>query len=273
MHRIRTALMLLTLALTAACMDQEVTPMEPDIDVAFSVGAGGSVTYEVTVTNETGGQPFTPPLAVTHKKSLDVFEVGQLASFGVKEIAENGNLGPLADALGMDNKVSDLVIALPSSPSAPPPILPGDSRTFTITAAKGAKFFSFVSMLICTNDGFTGLDGVRLPKDDDDASVFTLAAYDAGTEINTEDLADIVPPCAPLTSFPSTDPGTGMSDPALQEGGVIHMHAGVLGIDDLDPDLHGWTNPVATVSITRLDKSGKSKSSKKSKKSKKSKND
>ena len=29
---------------------------------------------------------------------------------------------------------------------------------------EGAQFFSFVSMLICTNDGFTGLDTIKLPK-------------------------------------------------------------------------------------------------------------
>ena len=265
MHRIGTALLLVALTATAACMDQEVTPLEPDIDVAFSVGEGGSATYEVTVTNLTRGQPFTPPLAVTHRRSLSVFEVGELASLGVQEIAENGNLGPLADELALDDKVSDLVIALPSSPSSPPPILQGTSRTFTITADRGAKFFSFVSMLICTNDGFTGLDGVRLPEDDDDPSVHTLVAYDAGTENNTEDFDDMVPPCAPLTGG-SPGQGTGMTNPLLAEGGVIHMHQGIQGGSDLSQGTHGWTNPVATVSITRLDKSEKSKKSKKSKK-------
>ena len=259
MHRIGTALLLVALTATAACMDRGVTPLEPEIPIAFSVGGGGVTTYEVTVTNLTGGQPFTPPLVVTHKKKLDVFEVGDAASFGVKEIAENGNLGPLAAALGGEKAVSDLVIALPSSPAAPPPILPGASRTFTITA-KGAKYLSFVSMLICTNDGFTGLDAVRLPKD---ASAHTLVAYDAGTEINTEIFADMVPPCDFLTGGPGS-PGTGMSNLALAEGGVIHMHAGIVGDADLSLATHGWIGPVATVSITRLDKSDKSDKSGKS---------
>ncbi len=81
----------------------------------------------------TNGQPFTPPLAVTHRQSLSVFEVGEAASLGVKEIAENGNLAPLQGELGGHKHVADLVIAL----GAPPPILPGTSRSFTINSDTG----------------------------------------------------------------------------------------------------------------------------------------
>jgi hypothetical protein len=41
----------------------------------------------------------------------------------------------------------------------------GDSVTLTVDADEGAKFLSFASMLICTNDGFTGVNSLRLPKD------------------------------------------------------------------------------------------------------------
>ena len=41
--------------------------------------------------------------------------------------------------------------------------------------------------------------------------------YDAGTELNTEDFADIVPPCQGLIGVSSEDGGTGMSDPSLAE--------------------------------------------------------
>ena len=50
-------------------------------------------------------------------------------------------------------------------------------------------------MLICTNDGFTGVDGLRLPGAVGQTVVANTAAYDAGTEANTEDFGDIVPPC------------------------------------------------------------------------------
>ncbi len=62
----------------------------------------------------------------------------------------------------------------------------------------------------------------------------------------------MVPPCPPLTGVPSDDPGTGSSDPSLAEGGVIHHHAGIQGVADLDPEIHGWTDPVARIEIERV---------------------
>jgi hypothetical protein len=110
-------------------------------------------------------------------------------------------------------------------------------------------------MLICTNDGFTGIDSIRLPKGLGDTVRVGAAAYDAGTEINTEDLADIVPPCQGLVGVSSPgEPGTGVSDPDLFENGVIHHHPGIDGGQDLLPDVHGWDidRPVVRISITRI---------------------
>jgi Putative cyclase/Spondin_N len=178
----------------------------------------------------------------THRASADVFTVGAPASFGVKEIAENGNLTPLAEALGASGQVSEVFVGgMPIVPEG----LPGsamfpDSVTFEISAELGARRLSWVSMLICTNDGFTGLDSMTLPAHIADAVSALTAGYDAGTEINTEDFADIVPPCQGLIGVSSGEPGTGMSDPTLAEGGVIHQHDGIVGGADLLPEVHGW---------------------------------
>ena len=49
-------------------------------------------------------------------------------------------------------------------------------------------------MLIYTNDGFAGLDAVRLPTRVGDSEVVNAGSYDAGTELNTEVFAGIVLP-------------------------------------------------------------------------------
>ena len=219
--------------------------------------ADSPASYTVTITNLTDGQPFTPPLVASHRPAVDLYEVGDPASEAIKEIAENGNLGP-AVAFATESKASkhiaDAVVALPAE-GVPPPILPGESRSFTLTSSNGRNLVSWASMLICTNDGFVGIDSVRLPKKVGDTISLTANAYDAGTEINTEDLADIVPPCQGLTGVADDmgAPGTGMSDPALAEGGVVSSHPGIAGVADLLPGLHGWTDPVATVVIERTD--------------------
>lgn len=252
--------------LKQAAIGGSLIPMS-GIAAAQPANRKGEATYEATIENLTSstptmgppatGQWFTPPIVATHRKPTGMFTVGNPASFELKEIAENGNLGPMMDALEADKHVDEFVVA-PSG--SPPPLAPGNSVVVEISGDRGRKYLSFVSMLICTNDGFTGVDSLRLPKRVDDAVVVETDGYDAGTEVNTEDFADIVPPCQGLNGVSSDDDGTGTSDPTLAENGVIHHHAGINADDDTDPDdsdddlteaAHGWTDPVGRVSITR----------------------
>jgi hypothetical protein len=223
--------------------------------VAPAADAKRADTFEVTFTDLTSGQPLTPAVAATHRGKNELFRVGRAASFGLKEIAENGNNAPMLTRLASDDDVSDLVEA-PGGPlvpaGSPGDAMFGQSTTFTIEAERGARFLSLAAMLICTNDGFTGVSGLRLPKRVGDSVTVLTNSYDAGTEINTEDFADIVPPCQGLVGVSSGEAGTGISNPALAEGGVIHMHPGIAGIADLVHAVHGWTDPVALVNIEAI---------------------
>ncbi len=170
-------------------------------------------------------------------------------------IAEDGNNQPLLELLDGDRKVAGVV----ESPAGPlvPEGTPGsatfsDSVVLEITGPPGANHLSLAAMLICTNDGFTGVDALRLPDAVGDSVTVHTSGYDAGTEINTEDLADIVPPCQGLIGVSSDDPGTGMTDPALAQGGVITHHPGIVRRADLVPGVHGWTDPVAEVTVERI---------------------
>ncbi len=213
-----------------------------------AASAGQDVTYSVTIENLTSGQPFTPPVVAAHTDQIDLFEVGQAASNEVKEIAENGNNDPLVTLTGGSSAVLD-------STAGTAPIMPGESATLNIQAPAGS-LLSVVFMLICTNDGFSGVDSLALPASGSES--VDKDAYDAGTEMNTEDFADIVPPCQDLIGVSSADAGTGTSDPALAEGGVIASHSGIQGGTDLTVADHGWTDPVVriTVSAAGLPESG-----------------
>ena len=208
-------------------------------------------TYKVTITNLTSGQAFTPPVLLTHSDKTGIFTLGEAASSEIQAIAENGNNMPLLATLGVDVEVHEAVEGMaPLVPANNPGGTAFDSSaTFMINTRGKAKFLSFASMLICTNDGFTGLDTVRLPKKK--MTVFSVA-YDARTEMNTEDFADMVPPCQGLIGVSSGDDGTGMTDPMLAEDGVIIPHVGIIGGDDLLPGVHGWSDPVAKIVIERM---------------------
>lgn len=240
----------LTLAVVLSACADEPMPASPDLPVAEArTGPAGLATYEIVVENLTGGQPFTPPLAVIHRQAISLFEVGAPASMAISQVAENGNLGPLSEFADGSQHVEDHLIAL----GDPPPVLPGASRTFTLRSTRGAKYLSFVSMLICTNDGFTGVNDLRLPDDPGESIMLYAGAYDAGSEMNTESFDDLVPPCGPLTGVDSGGRGTGMSNPALAEGGVVRMHPGIAGTADLLPEIHRWDESVLRVTVTRVD--------------------
>ena len=210
------------------------------VAVAASPAAGQqTVTYNVTIENLTSGQPFTPPVVAAHTSGMDVFNVGQAASAEVQAIAENGNNDPLAALLGGSAAVLD-------SASGTAPVKPGESATITVEAPSGS-LLSVVFMLICTNDGFSGVDSMTLAASGSES--VDANAYDAGTETNTEDFADIVPPCQDLIGVSSADAGTGETDPALAEGGVITAHQGIQGGTDLTVSDHGWTDPVARITV------------------------
>ncbi|MDX1647804.1 MAG: spondin domain-containing protein [Longimicrobiales bacterium] len=247
-HRSLLAIPLLLAA--SACLDEAPTSVEPQFSRAdAATGEADAASYRVTIHNLTEGQPLTPPLAVTHRQAISIFQVGEPAGFGVQQVAENGNLTPLVESLQTERHAKDWRIT--QGPTLPP-VLPGEMVQFDIDTERGAKYLSFISMLICTNDGFTGTDSARLPRDVGASVTLHTAGYDAGTEINTEDFADLVPPCPALTGVESMEPGTGMSDPALAENGVVRIHPGIDGDADLDPDIHGWTDPVARIEIERI---------------------
>jgi hypothetical protein len=218
--------------------------------------------YEVTIRNLTTGQPLSPPVAAIHRSENQLFEVGEPATVGVREIAENGNNAPMLAFLEANpfDTISDFAESpvplfpegTPGGVQEPPspPEFP-DRTTLTLTADKHARHLSLVTMLVCTNDGFTGVNSLDLPKKEGRSMTVRTNAYDAHTEVNEEDLAHIVPPCQ-LIGVSSGEAGMDVSNPALAEGGVIAHHEGIKGGSDLVPSVHGWTDPVAEIKVTAV---------------------
>ena len=209
--------------------------------------------YEVTVTNITPGQPITPPLLVTHSKDVSLFTVGEKASDELQQLAENGNASLLVEKLEGKSGVVDIVKG--SVGHLVPANDPGDtdlqySETFTVSADGKKRYLSFASMLVCTNDGIAGIDSVKLPFYKE--KTVYAKAYDVRTEMNTEDFADLVPPCTAESGVSSSDKGTGATNPAIAEDGIIVPHPGIFGDDDLSQRAHGWDGPVVKIDIVRI---------------------
>ena len=225
------------------------------VPMALADSDPSNAVYEVRITNIATGQPLSPPVVATHSKAVRLFEVGEAASHAVEAIAENGDQSGAVAALESSDRVTDVVdVGVPLTRSGTAVGDFADSVEFTIEAARGDRL-SFATMLICTNDGFTGLDSVKLPKRGNGTVTFHAAAYDAGTEQNTEASEDIVDPCSALGPFALDGDPNGNVNDGIDTDGVIAHHAGIAGGADLD-ESHDWEGAIATVEVTLLSDAG-----------------
>lgn len=219
-------------------------------------GAAATTQYRVRIFNLTSGQPLSPPVAATHKTGITMFQVGRRASNPLEAIAEDGNQAPMVALFSASSRVTQVVdVGRPLTPIGKTVVTPDGTftptATFTIGGAPG-DFFSLATMLICTNDGFTGLDRAALPASG--LVAYVTNGYDSGTEDNTEVSQDLVDPCSGLG--PVTLPGDpdGNIDDAVNTTPpqLIQHHPGISGVGELTVTSHGWLNPVMLVLIERL---------------------
>ena len=116
--------------------------------------------YEVTITNLTRGQTFTPVMVASHRAGVTIFDLGSAASVPLEILAEDGGTSPLEELLLSNPDVRD------TTNSGSPPegfVLPGASKTLTVEAGAGFDHISLAAMLIPTNDGFVALNGIAAP--------------------------------------------------------------------------------------------------------------
>jgi len=211
---------------------------------ALAVGLGSSLPanaadFEVTITNLTRGQQFTPILVASHKAGVKLFELGLPASPELATLAEEGNTEPLTGLLTAMPEVLDVT-------NTGGLLNPGASVTLIVKTRGAFNHLSLASMLIPTNDGFFALNGVKGPWVQE-VVTHTSVAYDAGSERNDELCASI-----PGPSFAECGGPGGGGAPAGGEEDYVHIHAGIHGIGDLNAAERDWRNPVARIAIRRL---------------------
>lgn len=192
--------------------------------------------FEITVQNLTKGQPITPPVVVAHSPQLQLFKVGEEASQGLKELAQDGVTSTLIGELSG----SGLVKGVATGSGV---ILPGQKQTITLKTTSKHAVLSFVSMLARTNDAIVSSKNLPIFKLKKGFSYSVLAeVYDAGAEKNTESCSTIpAPPCnSPMIG---TDGGEGF----------VRPHEGITGIGDLDLARDAFASKAAKVTIKRVD--------------------
>lgn len=198
----------------------------------------GTTAWTVKITNLTNpgteaqpaGQPFSNPVWAVHDKKTYLWRVGTQSTNGATFIAEDAIGMPLVGLLKKTRGV--FRSGVEPVPPPPAPILPGQSRTFTVESAGQFDRLSILTMLVRTNDAFTGTDSVLLNKD----KTLMVNAYDNGSEKNNGKGSHI--PGPPFGNMMIRDP----------DAALIARHPGIKG-GDIAPFI--WRDPVARIEIKK----------------------
>ena len=202
--------------------------------------------FDVTVSNLTNAQPLSPAAVIAHQDSYSFFAVGSPATAGLEEMAEGGdNAALIAEA------DADMGVTVTGSGVAA--IGPASSETVTIDMLESdlpGLRISVATMLVNTNDAFTGLNAmsVEAMAVGDSVSIRGVA-YDAGTEADSETAVTIPGPAGG---------GEGFNAARDDQADMVTMHAGVVSQDDgfATSDLseqHRFDNPVVQIIVERTD--------------------
>ena len=189
----------------AACGDndsndpvQVVTPPTPE---------PVSYTFDVTVSNLTAGQPLSPIAVIAHTEGT-LWQIGSPASVALETMAEGGDNSQL---LALENAIANA--------SSEGPVGPGANTTITLTTdSLEALKLSLATMMVNTNDGFTGLSALdvsSLAAANEDTSkalrpvnpsfVFTIIVASESLSASSESVVNVIVVFAPGPTGPSLD--------------------------------------------------------------------
>lgn len=217
-----------------------------------SAPGNNNIEFEVSVTNLSANQPFSPIAVIYHKDGYSAWSIGDEASSGLEELAESG----MNEAFVTEAENHDAHLAAIGDDEF---IGPGQTHTISASFANDDADIelTFATMLVNTNDAFTGLSGWHIGELQVGESLTRLAPiYDAGTEFNSEE-AGTIP--GPADSSGIEDRGF---NPEREVSNVVTRHPGVVtqGVEggfDENPDSvldesHRFDAPIAKIVVTRV---------------------
>lgn len=192
--------------------------------------------FSVQAINLTNNQPLSPIAVILHTDGA-FWELNQSASVALEMMAEAGDNSQLLAE-------SNVIVGQ----SGNGVLMPGNDETITIeTTETGDLYLSIASMLVNTNDAFTGLSRVSVTNLQVNESIHRrVGVYDSGTEANSEADGTIPGPANGGEGFNSV----------RDDVDFVAMHSGVISVDDglstsILNESHRFDNPAMSILITR----------------------
>ncbi len=220
---------------------------------------GNLAVFTVQLTNLTYGQPFSPAAVVLHEPGFNTFIDGKAASIALEQLAEGGDPTELMSEALAASQYLDAV----TTGGATPPRSIGVTSTLLVPLLDIDDLrISFTTMLVNTNDGFTGLNAANISNMTIGQSIsFMAPTWDAGTEANTETPNTIPGPAASAAGGGGASAGFDAARDDLFD--LVHFHRGVVtsanatggskeGLSSsILTEADRWDNPTARIVVTR----------------------
>jgi len=155
-----------------------------------------AVDVRLTIRNPSASDStaFSPAVVAAHNGSVDLFSSGSPASAGVEDVAELGGQSILpGEATGMQASAAVTSVFATVGGFGPGIFVPGSEGSVVLSLDPvNHRYFSFLSMMVPSNDAFIGNDSPTAIELFDAsgafvANDFTLVGsdiWDAGTEVN-----------------------------------------------------------------------------------------
>lgn len=185
---------------------------------------GNSAVYTVSMTNLTHAQPLAPAAIILHESGYHAFNEGEAASMGIEVMAEGGNPSMVID----EAMASTDFLDAQNTGSILTPRMGGEALTLVVPELDADDLrLTVTSMLVNTNDAFTGLNAVDVSNMSvGETKTFMSVTWDAGTEANTETAETIPGPAAGAAGGGGEAAGY---DPIRDDvANVVRLHAGVV---------------------------------------------
>jgi len=220
---------------------------------------GNSAVYTVQITNLTHGQPLAPAAVILHESGFQSFADNEPASMGIEVMAEGGDPSMVIEEAMASTDFLDAV----NSGAVLPPKSVGDIQTLAVPELDADDLkLTVTTMLVNTNDGFTGLNAADVSNMTvGESKTFMTVTWDAGTEKNTETLSTIPGPAAASAGGGGASAGY---DPVRDDlADVVRLHSGVVTSANSDDaskeglamsvlgEAHRFDNPTSRIVITR----------------------
>lgn len=220
---------------------------------------GNLAVYTVQLTNLTYSQPLSPAAIVLHEPGYNIFIDGEKASVALEQLAESGNPSDIISEASAATQYLDAI----ASDGATAPRSIGTVSTLVVPLLDVDDLrISLTTMLVDTNDAFTGLNSADISNMNVGQSIsFMAPSWDAGTEANTETASTIPGPAAVAAGGGGASAGFDAARDDIFDR--VHFHPGAVtkaNADDASKEglstsilteADRWDNPTSRIVITR----------------------